>query len=205
MTSRAESCENTNVRRVSPVIRFYRPSVFLFFFHPSRAMDRGLIQAILLDPKYQPLLALIKGARNGLVYGVKVRFPHALVMNFLFSRAESAPVSLAQNIRVPFISTDLRWRCSTKTKARNIYRATRRHALNLCKFVLLYKTALLVQRSLNGGKERSADTFFAGLLGGWVVFSDRNPINEQVSGNSSSKLWPFVSLFFLASCSNLVC
>jgi peroxisomal membrane protein 4 len=49
--------------------------------------------AILADPKYQPLLALIKGARNGIVYGAKVRFPHALVMTLLFSRAESVVVS----------------------------------------------------------------------------------------------------------------
>lgn len=30
------------------------------------------------------LLAIIKGFRNGLVYGAKIRFPHALVMTFLF-------------------------------------------------------------------------------------------------------------------------
>jgi peroxisomal membrane protein 4 len=55
-------------------------------------MDRNFVSAALADPKYQPLLALIKGARNGLVYGVKVRFPHALVMTLLFSRAESVAV-----------------------------------------------------------------------------------------------------------------
>lgn len=62
-----------------------------------------------------------------------------------------------------------------------IFRATKQHALNLAKFVSLYKTFLLVQRKANGGKERSADTFFAGLLGGYLVFGDRTAVNEQVS------------------------
>jgi peroxisomal membrane protein 4 len=30
------------------------------------------------------LLAALKGLRNGLVYGVRIRAPHALVMVFLF-------------------------------------------------------------------------------------------------------------------------
>jgi peroxisomal membrane protein 4 len=41
---------------------------------------------------------------------------------------------------------------------------------------------LLMQRKLgNGGKERSMDTFIAGLVGGWFVFGNRNAVNEQVS------------------------
>ena len=38
-----------------------------------------IINAIIADPKYHDYLAILKGARNGLVYGVKIRFPHALV------------------------------------------------------------------------------------------------------------------------------
>lgn len=52
--------------------------------------------------------------------------------------------------------------------------------MNLAKFVTLYKTLLLLQKKINGGKVRSHDTFFAGLLGGYVVFGDRTAINEQV-------------------------
>lgn len=33
---------------------------------------------------------------------------------------------------------------------------------------------------MSGGKERSSDTFFAGLLSGWYVFGERNAVNEQV-------------------------
>ena len=70
--------------------------------------------------------------------------------------------------------------CSWNTRARTIFQATRAHATNLMKYVALYKTLLLIQKKANGGKERSFDTFFAGLVGGYVVFGDRNAINEQV-------------------------
>lgn len=42
----------------------------------------------LLDPRIHDYLAIVKGARNGFVYGVKVRFPHALIMAILFGRGE---------------------------------------------------------------------------------------------------------------------
>jgi peroxisomal membrane protein 4 len=61
-----------------------------------------------------------------------------------------------------------------------IYRATKQHALNLAKFVSLYKTLLLLQKKVNGGKGRSADTFIAGLIGGYLVFGNRTAVNEQV-------------------------
>lgn len=50
-------------------------------------MSEGTIEAInkiILDPKYHTILSIIKGTRNGIVYGAKIRFPHALVMTFLF-------------------------------------------------------------------------------------------------------------------------
>jgi hypothetical protein len=37
------------------------------------------IERIILDPKYHDILMLVKAVRNGIVYGTKVRFPHALV------------------------------------------------------------------------------------------------------------------------------
>ncbi|KAI0343934.1 peroxisomal membrane protein 4 [Trametopsis cervina] len=111
---------------------------------------------ILADPAYHDYLAILKGARNGLVYGVKVRFPHALIMAILFGRGD--------------------W----PSRLRTIFRATKTHALNLAKFVSLYKTMLLLQKKANGGKERSLDTFIAGLIGGYVVFGERSAINEQI-------------------------
>ncbi|KAI0271557.1 peroxisomal membrane protein 4 [Gloeopeniophorella convolvens] len=114
------------------------------------------LQAILADPRYHDYLAILKGARNGFVYGAKVRFPHALIMAILFGRGD--------------------W----QTRLRVILRATQHHATNLAKFVTLYKSLLLLQKQLNGGKPRAHDSFFAGLLGGYVVFGERNAINEQI-------------------------
>lgn len=54
------------------------------------------------------------------------------------------------------------------------------HATNLATFVFLYKSVLLLQKKFNGGKVRKADTFIAGLIGGYTVFGDRNHVNEQV-------------------------
>jgi peroxisomal membrane protein 4 len=46
--------------------------------------------------------------------------------------------------------------------------------------VSIYKALLLLQKKVNSGKERSLDTFVAGLVGGYVVFGERTAINEQV-------------------------
>ncbi|KAF7339751.1 hypothetical protein MSAN_02190600 [Mycena sanguinolenta] len=114
------------------------------------------LEDFIANPAYQPYLAILKGARNGFVYGVKVRFPHALVMSILFGRGD--------------------W----KSRARVIFRATKQHAFNLAKFVTLYKTFMLIQQKANGGKPRSSDTFLAGLLGGYIVFGERTAVNEQI-------------------------
>lgn len=68
---------------------------------------------------------------------------------------------------------------SWTSRLRVIYRTTRQHALNLAKFVSLYKTLLLLQRKING-KQQDIDTFIAGLIGGYIVFGERNAVNEQV-------------------------
>ncbi|CCO27766.1 Peroxisomal membrane protein 4 AltName: Full=24 kDa peroxisomal intrinsic membrane protein [Rhizoctonia solani AG-1 IB] len=117
---------------------------------------RDDFQAIIRDPRFRDYLAILKGARNGFVYGVKIRFPHALLMAILFGRGD--------------------W----SQRAKTIFKATKQHATNLAKFVTIYKTLLLIQRRANGGKEKSADSFFAGLIGGYLVFGDRTAINEQI-------------------------
>ncbi|KAF8514514.1 Tim17/Tim22/Tim23/Pmp24 family-domain-containing protein [Gautieria morchelliformis] len=122
------------------------------------------IRHIVTDPRFHDYLAIVKGARNGLVYGVKIRFPHALLMSILFGRGD--------------------W----KSRARQIFLATKQHALNLAGFVSIYKTLLLLQKRLNGGKERKSDTFFAGLIGGYIIFGDRTAINEQIVLYVSSRV-----------------
>lgn len=64
-----------------------------------------------------------------------------------------------------------------REKIRLVLRATRHHARNLAFFATVYKTAMLILRLLNPvspGKEGPYDTFFAGLLGGYVVFGRGN-------------------------------
>lgn len=46
--------------------------------------SKALAERIVLDPRYHAPLTLVKAVRNGLVYGTKIRFPHAMVMVFLF-------------------------------------------------------------------------------------------------------------------------
>lgn len=69
---------------------------------------------------------------------------------------------------------------SLHSKIRNIFTATRTHALNLAKFVSIYKVLLLLQRKLNGGKERDLDTFIAGGLGGWWVFGEATAVSGRI-------------------------
>jgi len=106
---------------------------------------QGELEKVILDPKYHQPLVLLKAIRNGLVYGVKVRFPHALVMIFLFRSG------------------------TVREKLWAIYKATRLHAFNLAKFAFLYKSSMLALRNVNG-KEQSIHSFFAGLFGGYWVF-----------------------------------
>lgn len=61
-----------------------------------------------------------------------------------------------------------------------IFNVTRMHSTNLMKFASLYKFIMIVLRRTNGGKERSLDSFLAGIIGGWVVFGERTTVNEQV-------------------------
>ncbi|OQD88988.1 hypothetical protein PENANT_c003G05983 [Penicillium antarcticum] len=128
----------------------------------SGGMDTLLSQldALILKPELAPLLSLVKGARNGIVYGSKVRFPHALVMIFLFRSG------------------------TIREKTKLVLKATRQHARNLSTFAIIYKASMILLRNINpggAGKEGRYDSFFAGLLGGYAVFG-RQPgsISQQI-------------------------
>lgn len=70
---------------------------------------------------------------------------------------------------------------SWQARIQQILRATKTHALNLAKYVALYKTLLLVQKKSHSGKVQSADPFIAGTIAGFAIFgSDRSAVNEQV-------------------------
>ncbi|KAI1504296.1 peroxisomal membrane protein 24 [Biscogniauxia marginata] len=126
---------------------------------------KAALERTILDPANHDLLAVAKAARNGAVYGAKVRFPHALVMVFLFR-----PGTL-------------------RDKAGLVFRATRTHARNLAKFATIYKLTCYVLKHFGPtpGKEGNYDQFIGGLLGGYVVFGGRSrrsgkipSVNQQI-------------------------
>ncbi|KAI1775631.1 peroxisomal membrane protein 4 [Hypoxylon cercidicola] len=123
------------------------------------ATAKAALERVVLDPAYHDLLAVAKGARNGAVYGAKVRFPHALVMVFLFR-----PGTIRQKLSL-------------------VLRATRTHARNLARFAFIYKLACYVLKHYGAtpGKEGRYDSFVAGLLGGYAVFGGRSRKSGKIS------------------------
>ncbi|XP_061231588.1 peroxisomal membrane protein 4 [Neopsephotus bourkii] len=119
-----------------------------------RALLRAA-SALLQQRRYRAALAVIKGFRNGAVYGAKVRAPHALVMTFLFKSG------------------------SLREKLKAIAQATYTHSRNLAYFVFTYKGLMALQSRLQG-KKIPFHSFFAACIGGWLVFGDNNPINSQI-------------------------
>jgi len=58
------------------------------------------IENIILNPRYADLFAIVKGARNGLVYGARVRFPHALVYVLCPSNSSLTPSNIPTNASI---------------------------------------------------------------------------------------------------------
>lgn len=118
------------------------------------------LDAIVTNKDLAPFLALLKAVRNGSVYGAKVRFPHALVMIFLFRSG------------------------TIREKTGLVLKATRQHARNLATFAFIYKATMLVLRNVNPtatAKEGRYDSFFAGALGGYAVFGrHKSSITQQI-------------------------
>ncbi|KAK3330444.1 Tim17/Tim22/Tim23/Pmp24 family-domain-containing protein [Apodospora peruviana] len=120
---------------------------------------RASVERFILDPKNHDLLVVLKAARNGAVYGTKVRFPHALVMIMLFRSG------------------------TIREKLWLIFSATRTHARNLAKFATIYKATCMLLKNYGStpGKCGPYDSFIAGLLGGYVVFGQRSKCSGKIS------------------------
>ncbi|XP_050969430.1 peroxisomal membrane protein 4 isoform X2 [Labeo rohita] len=112
------------------------------------------VNNLLQQQKYKTALAVVKGFRNGAVYGAKIRAPHALVMTFLFRSG------------------------SLREKFRAIAQATYTHSRNLACFVFTYKGLQALQQRLQG-KTLQSHSFLAACVGGWLVFGENNNINSQ--------------------------
>uniref|UniRef100_A0A0K0EF33 Peroxisomal membrane protein 4 n=1 Tax=Strongyloides stercoralis TaxID=6248 RepID=A0A0K0EF33_STRER len=105
---------------------------------------------------YNSVLTLIKGFRNGIVYGVKIRAPHALVMTFLFQNG------------------------TFQEKLKRIFNLTKQHSLNLAKFVFIYKSIRVLLKSIFG-ENINWQSFVAAFIGGYYIFGKNNNINMQIN------------------------
>ncbi|XP_067856364.1 peroxisomal membrane protein 4 [Heptranchias perlo] len=114
------------------------------------------VNRLLRERRLRSALAAVKGFRNGVVYGAKIRAPHALVMTFLFKSG------------------------SLLEKLKAIAHATYTHSRNLALFVFMYKGLLAAQQWLQGEKAQF-HSFLAACMGGWLVFGDNNHINSQIN------------------------
>jgi peroxisomal membrane protein 4 len=114
-----------------------------------------IVNNFLNNPSYHASLSLIKGLRQGIVYGAKIRFAHSLVQAFLFRHEP-----WSQRIRF-------------------IIRMTYLHAKNLGLFVFFYKTLRTIVSSVfHLSKPWCA--FLCAFIVGYFVFHEHNSINEQI-------------------------
>jgi peroxisomal membrane protein 4 len=63
--------------------------------------------------------------------------------------------------------------------AKNVLSLTFQHARNLASFVTIYKSLLVLQKTVKG-KEDSIDSFIAGCIGGYFIFGNDTPVNNQI-------------------------
>lgn len=101
------------------------------------------------------ILSSLKGLRNGIYYGGKIRFFHALVMTFLFKKG------------------------SFSSKIKTILTLSYEHSIRLGVYVFIYKLVLCLLRNLFK-KNYKIFPFLSGLIGSFVVWSKKNTVNQQL-------------------------
>jgi len=100
-------------------------------------------------------ISTLRGLRNGMYYGGKVRFTHALVMTFLFRKG-------------PILD-----------KLKNVAELTFEHAKNLGLYVFLYKAVVYILTKLRGKPEK-IHAFIGGVIAGYIIFRKRTSVNYQI-------------------------
>jgi len=100
-------------------------------------------------------VSTLRGLRNGMYYGGKVRFTHALVMTFLFRKG---PIG---------------------DKLKNICELTFEHAKNLGLYVFLYKAIVYILTKLRG-KPSKIHAFIGGVIAGYIIFRKKTSVNYQI-------------------------
>ena len=104
-------------------------------------------------PHSSCFLAVVRSFRQGLVYGAKIRFPHALVMTFLFRQG------------------------SLTDKANDIISATYTHARTLGLYAATYKLLTCILRHVTRQPNNPLIPLTAGMIGGGLLFGRSTPIN----------------------------
>ena len=105
------------------------------------------------------ILRLLKGARNGFYYGAKVRFMHSLVMFILFRKR------------------------GVVEELKKIFSNAIQHGTKLAKFVFLYKLIVLLLQKASRKKSKFFN-LLSGAVAGYIVFSGKTPIDQQIGRNS---------------------
>lgn len=108
------------------------------------------IDALIKNPANREFFQIIKSLRNGVVYGGRLRFAHALVIQLLFRRT----VPLDKRLKL-------------------VFRQAKDHGTILAAYALIYKVLMLALKELNGGAP--INEFISGFLGALVVYSNRTP------------------------------
>jgi peroxisomal membrane protein 4 len=101
------------------------------------------------------LISALRGLRNGMYYGGKVRLVHSLVMTILFKEG------------------------SLYDKLKSIATMTYEHAVNLGLFVFIYKSTVCILKNLFKSKHRVIN-FIAGLVGSYFMWTKRSSVNMQI-------------------------
>jgi peroxisomal membrane protein 4 len=99
-------------------------------------------------------LTALKGLRNGLEYGSRVRFVHSVVMTFLFKSFNAKTVKA-------------------------IFKNSWEHSKKLGIYVFCYKSACILLSKVLG--KRPLNSFIAGFIVGGLVFGKKTPINYQIN------------------------
>jgi peroxisomal membrane protein 4 len=123
-----------------------------------------MLDSFVCEPKLHDVLTLAKAARNGAVFGAKVRFPHALATVMMFGQG-----NLLSRLLV-------------------VLQLTRQHSKMLALYAFTYKAIMVLLRNfLSDGKETTYYPAIAGGVAGCFVFGSRNPINEQLVMYAASR------------------
>lgn len=111
-------------------------------------------------PHSSCLLSILRGFRQGVVYGAKIRFPHALVMTALFRHG------------------------SLTDKASDVIQATYTHARSLGCYVALYKLLTCVLRYLTRSSTSLHPALIpltSGFVAGAAMFGRSSAITTQIN------------------------